>query len=102
MGKLVRCVNICVDCVYDYDLKDAMGPAYLGFDFWVKDNEKDAKRNFIIAALNELGIPFERVYFEEIDELDENILLTEKQMLESMIQDREYIINYYYGNPTRL
>jgi len=56
--KLVKCSKISVNCVENnpIDIKCG-GPKYLGFDFYVKEEEQNRMKKIICSSINEIGIP---------------------------------------------
>lgn len=68
MGKeLIKYSKIMVDCVHNdpVDIK-AGGPAYLGFDFFVKSEEVQEMINFITVTLQEYKIPLVNIGIDPI------------------------------------
>lgn len=61
--NLVKCSKISVNCVENdpIDIKCG-GPKYLGFDFYVREEEKDKMRIIICSSINEIGIPIESIF----------------------------------------
>ena len=62
-GKTFKGIKIAVDCIKN-DPVDVRcgGPRMLGYDFIVREEEKDEMMKFIKETIEEFGLPLESIY----------------------------------------
>ena len=88
----IMCTKIGVDCVPNdpVDIRCG-GPAYLGFDFYVKKEETEAMFQFVIQALDEFGIPLACIYKDgEYEKLEKDVW-TRRRIMGEIANDAEYL-----------
>lgn len=83
--KLFICSKLSVDCVRN-DPVDVRcgGPEYLGFDFFVKEEEFSEMQKLVIATLNTLEIPLISIYESEKLTLTKKDIWTKESIVESI------------------
>ena len=91
--KKVVCSNIGVDCVINdpVDVK-AGGPQYLGFDFYVKEDNADTMIGFIKTSLTEFGIPLINISNNGKITVNEDQVWDESRILNSISNEADYLI----------
>lgn len=93
-NNLIRCSRIGVDCVVN-DPVDVRcgGPAYLGFDFYVLEEQTEEMKKFIALTLENFKIPLANMYVSETIDIDEKNVWTKEKIVESISKDAEYLQN---------
>ena len=93
MKKIINCTVIAVDCVANdpVDIRCG-GPAYLGFDFYVKKEETEEVKKFIIETLNSFEIPLAAIY-NRIDTYlaEEGYIWTKERIAEEISNHADYL-----------
>lgn len=92
--KKVNSVWFSVDCCHNdpVDVRSG-GPEYLGFDFYVKPEEKEVLHEFIIESLKDLGVPLIKISSSDNKEIDEDKLWNKEKISESIIKESTYLIS---------
>ena len=92
MDKLIRCSNISVDCALNdpVDIKCG-GPEYLGFDFFVKEEQTEEMKNFVIELLNKYEVPFISISTYGRRNLKEESIWSKERIEESISRDASYL-----------
>lgn len=91
----IKCKKISVDSVYNdpVDIRCG-GPEYLGFDFFVKENEIKEMSNFIIDTLNKYGVPLNGMYVVgDVCLLSEDKIWTKERIDECIKREASYLIS---------
>ena len=90
--KLIRCSHIGVDCVENdpVDIRCG-GPEYLGFDFYVKEDETENMKKFISVTLKNFEIPLQVIYVYGIKELNFEKVWTKEKIVKSIQENAEYL-----------
>ena len=90
--EIVKCVLISIDCKKNdpVDVKCG-GPAYLGFDFWVKDSEKEEMKSYIIESLKDFNIPIASIYYNGEDDRPLRSIWTKEMILEEIDSEAIYL-----------
>lgn len=101
---LYKCAHLVVECAKNdpVDVR-AGGPAWLGFDFFVNDNETEKMIEYIDAALASLEIPNQAIYISEFVNLPANKLWTKERILAEIQKEAEYLkheASRNYGDAT--
>ena len=93
MKKLVKCKTISIDCIENdpVDIKIG-GPEYLGFDFFVRENDVNEIVSFIYQKLDEYKLPIKRVYFSTVRTLDEKDIWTKEKIASCIKEESETIL----------
>ena len=88
----IRCTKISVDCVYNdpVDIRCG-GPEYLGFDFFVKEEDVQMMKEFITITLNSLEIPLISIYESGFVNLSPNKVWTKERIFECIKKDESYL-----------
>ena len=91
---LIKCTKICVNCVPNdpVDIRCG-GPNYLGFYFFVREEETEQMKKFIIVSLKELEVPLENIYDNGIVNLPKEKVWDKKRILTCIQGDAEYLIS---------
>lgn len=91
-NELIRCSQICVDCVVN-DPVDVRcgGPAYLGFDFYVKEAQTEEMKKFIALTLENFEVPLCNMYVSGTIDLSEEDVWTKERIIMSIRDDAEYL-----------
>lgn len=91
-NNLINCSRICVDCVANdpVDIRCG-GPDYLGFDFFVKKEEAEEMKKFIVLTLQALKVPLTNLYVVGEKSLDENDIWTKERIVETVKKDASYL-----------
>lgn len=91
----IKCRKISVDSVYNdpVDIRCG-GPEYLGFDFFVKEDEIKVMSTFITDTLNKYGVPLNGMYVVgDIYLLSEDKVWTKERIDECIKRDASYLIS---------
>lgn len=93
-NNLIKCSQISVDCVVN-DPVDVRcgGPAYLGFDFNVKEEQTEEMKKFIALTLEEFEVPLANMYVSGTIDLSEKDVWTKERIIKSISDDAEYLQN---------
>ena len=88
------CSKISVDCVENdpVDIRCG-GPEYLGFDFFVKDEEFGEMQKFIVGTLSSLEIPLISIYESDKMTLHEKDIWTKEKIYNSIVENANDIKN---------
>ena len=91
-NNLIRCSQINVDCVVN-DPVDVRcgGPAYLGFDFNVKEEQTEEMKKFIALTLEKFEVPLENMYVSGSIDLNEKDVWTKERILQAVGADAEFL-----------
>jgi len=90
---MFNCDKICVDCVVNDPVDVRIGgPEYLGFDFFVKEEDSEKMKEFIRNCLTLYGIPLIDIYNERKYRLNESQIWDEKRIENSIKNEAEYLI----------
>ena len=92
MEDLVSCRIIGVDCALNdpVDVK-AGGPEYLGFDFYVREEQTEEMKNFVIEILNKYEVPCIGINTYGWKNLEEEKVWTKERIEQSISRDAEYL-----------
>jgi len=93
--ELIKCSQIKVDCVHNdpVDIK-AGGPAYLGFDLFIKSEEAQEMVNFITITLQEYKIPFVNIEIDPISLcLTPDRVWTKEKIKKCIKKEASYLIH---------
>lgn len=93
--ELIKCSKIIVDCVHNdpVDIK-AGGPAYLGFDFFVKSEDVQEMVNFITLTLQEYKVPLVNIGIDPIPLcLTPDEVWTKERITECIKKETSYLIH---------
>ncbi len=101
---LYKCAHLVVECAKNdpVDVR-AGGPAWLGYDFFVNDNDTEMMIEFIDAALASLEIPNQSIYISEFVDLPASKLWTKERILDEIQKEAEYLkheASRNYGDAT--
>lgn len=91
----IKCRKISVDSVYNdpVDIRCG-GPEYLGFDFFVRENEIKEMSTFIAESLNKYGVPLNGMYVVgDTYLLGEEKVWTKERIDECIKRDASYLIS---------
>lgn len=91
----IKCRKISVDSVYNdpVDIRCG-GPEYLGFDFFVKEEEVKEMTTFIAESLNKYGVPLKDMYIVgSTCLLSEDKVWTKERIDECIKKDASYLIS---------
>ena len=88
----IKCKQIGVDCVRNdpVDINKG-GPEYLGFDFFVRNEENSELKKFIAITLNNLEIPYISIYSNDAIVLTESELWTKEKIKNTIKKDANYL-----------
>lgn len=91
--KLIKCSKISVDFTENdpVDVKCG-GPKYLGFDFFVKNEEDENMIKFIDGTLTELKVPCYRIYVNGIFDLNPNKVWSKEKIITTIKNDADELI----------
>ena len=91
-NNLINCSKISVDCVTNdpVDIK-AGGPEYLGFDFFVKEEDANYTMELINNVLNSLQIPVTNIYISEFIKLNPQDIWTCTRIVECINKEADYL-----------
>jgi len=86
------CSKISVDCVKNdpVDIRCG-GPEYLGFDFFVKEEDFSDIQKFIVVTLNTLEIPLISIYESDKITLHESDIWSKERIVETIKENSEDI-----------
>lgn len=90
-----KCRRISVDSVYNdpVDIRCG-GPEYLGFDFFVKEDEVKEMAVFIADTMNKYGVPLEGInVVEDTLTLNEDKVWTKERIDACIQKDASYLIS---------
>lgn len=92
MEDLVKCVQICVDCV-ENDPVDVRcgGPSYLGFDFFVDKKFSNEMQEYIMNTLNKFNVPCENIYSTCERNIEKDKVWTKERILNEIKKDADYL-----------
>lgn len=92
INNIVRCAQICVDCVANdpVDIRCG-GPEYLGFDFFVREEQAEEMKDFVLATLQNFMVPLKEIYISGSLPLDEEHVWDEKRIFEVIGAEAEYL-----------
>ena len=93
-NNLINCSKICVNCVANdpVDIRCG-GPDYLGFDFFVNEEQTEDMQKFIALTLETLEVPLTNMYVSGKRCLDEKDVWTKKRIVEAIKMDALYLKN---------
>lgn len=91
-NNLIKCSCISVDCVANdpVDIRCG-GPEYLGFDFFVKEEETEHMLKFIAVTLESLEVPLKHLYVQGNRELSPQNIWDKKRIVEAIQKDANYL-----------
>ncbi|MBR4178199.1 MAG: hypothetical protein IKR57_02480 [Bacilli bacterium] len=91
---MIKCDKIGVDCVYNdpVDIR-AGGPEYLGFDFFVPEDETENMKKYICDCLIKYGVPLISIYDYEKCFLNENMVWDKVKIESSIKKEADYLIH---------
>ncbi len=91
-SKLVKCTTIGVDCTKNdpVDIRCG-GPTYLGFDFYVKPEQEEEMKQFIIMSLRFFKVPIANIYFSGTIEVPEKDVWTKTRIVKAIKKDAHYL-----------
>ena len=103
INRNINCSKIAVDCVVNdpVDIK-AGGPYYLGFDFYVKEEETTEMINYIKEVLNENNIPLINIYNEYKTLYPMEKVWTKEKINRCILKDKDYLISESQRNYKRI
>ena len=89
---LIRCSKISVDCVSNdpVDIRCG-GPEFLGFDFYVREENTKEMTKFIIMTLDNLEVPFVSIKVTGTAEVKEEDVWTKKRVVKAIHDNAEYL-----------
>ena len=92
MREMVRCSKIGVDCIKNdpVDVKCG-GPVYLGFDFYVREEEVEELGKYIKEELKQYAIPFINIYVEDGYSLALNLVYDKEKISSSIKEEAPYL-----------
>ena len=91
---MIKCDKIGVDCVYNDPVDiSAGGPEYLGFDFFVREEETEKMQEFICRCLIKYNVPIVSVYTDGKCYLNEKMIWNEERIESSIIKEADYLIH---------
>ena len=90
--KIISCSHISVDCVVN-DPVDVRcgGPDFLGFDFFVRQEETDYMKQAIKIALEQFKVPLRNMYVVGIVNKKESEVWTRNKIVRAIASDAEYL-----------
>lgn len=91
-NNLVNCSKICVECAANdpVDIRCG-GPYYLGFDFFVKEEQTEDMIKFIFITLKTLEVPLIRMYVDRRTTLSEENIWTKERIVEEIKKEASYL-----------
>ena len=100
--ELIKCTKICVNCVPNdpVDIRCG-GPNYLGFDFFVREEETEQMKKFIVVSLKELGIPLVSISEARIVSISKDKVWDKKRILTCIQGQAKYLISEARFNSCR-
>ncbi len=90
--KMISCSHISVDCVVN-DPVDVRcgGPDFLGFDFFVRQEETDYMMQAIKIALEQFKVPLRNLNVVGIVNKKESEVWTRNKIVRAIASDAEYL-----------
>ena len=93
-NKVFKCYKISVDCCANDPVDVRVGgPEYLGFDFFVKEENKDEMILFVAETINSLEMPLFKVYFSDTALLEERDIWSKERIVETILKEKDFIID---------
>ena len=91
-NNLIKCSQISVNCVANdpVDIRCG-GPAYLGFDFNVREEQTEELKKFIVATLQSFEVPLKNLYVSGTIKLSEKDVWTKERIVKAIKDDAEYL-----------
>ena len=92
INNLVKCREIKVDCVPNNPVDIRRGePEYLGFDFWVADDQVSEILKFIAISLCALGVPVINLYAADTRILHQREVWSKQDIMRSIKREADYL-----------
>lgn len=90
----VKCSTISVDCAHNdpVDIRCG-GPEYLGFDFFVKQEDVQEMMHYIILLLARLEVPMLSIYEGDSLTVKSEDVWTKERIVEAVKKQAEFIKN---------
>ena len=90
--NVIRCSQISVHCVVNNPENICCGgPAYLGFDFNVREEQTAEMMTFVAFILESFEVPLENMYVSGTIDLEEDYIWTRDQIIEAIDAEAEYL-----------
>lgn len=91
-NKNIKGAKISVDCVPNdpVDIRCG-GPEYLGFDFFVREEETEILKEFISITLNNFEIPITNIYVSNFLDLSPNEVWNKERIVECIKKEVDYL-----------
>ena len=92
----IKCNTINVDCVVNdpVDVRRG-GPEYLGFDFFVREEQTNETMAFIIDTLTNYEIPILNIKISDTLYLNNNEVWTKEKITKCICDNAEYLKEQY-------
>lgn len=90
--NLIRCSHISVDCVANdpVDIRCG-GPKYLGFDFYVREEQTQEMQEFVAATLESFEVPSINLYISGTNYLSKKDVWTKESIVNEIRENAEYL-----------